>query len=237
MAAISQSSLIERQLLRSPVIIEEFADWADSARGELFYLQGLVDLRQEPRWLPDFATPDQLKLEFVSRLFGAGMNMQDKLAPGRLRDQLIGERADGAKPYMTSLLAYLPGPLEGGSIAPKALPADVVAELRDTTGPLTERTFAGLINLALVYRLEEEHARLVIDALRRTKYQLQIATPDDTIEPLLCGIAMVAAVTRSAELARELRILARVQRRRSGATLTPTACFALPLLQRRPSAS
>jgi hypothetical protein len=223
LAAISQASLIERQLLRSGVVIEEFAAWANSARGELFYLQGLVDLRREPRWLPDFGTPDQLKLEFASRLFGAGMKMQNKLPPGRLRDLLIGESAGGAKSHMTSLLAYLPGPLEGGSVSPIALPADVVAELRDATGPLTERTFAGLINLALVYRLEEEHAQLVIDALRRTKYQLQIAAEDSKIESLLSGIAMIAAVTRSPELTKELRILTRVQRQRTGTTVPITS--------------
>ena len=51
---------------------------------------------------------------------------------------------------MTSLLAYLPGPLEGGWVSPNALPDDAVADLKDPTAPLTERTFAGLSGYLLL---------------------------------------------------------------------------------------
>ncbi|EBX4816686.1 hypothetical protein DRY87_23960, partial [Salmonella enterica subsp. enterica serovar Newport] len=71
LAAFAQASLVERCMRSVPVDIGRFSDLANSGRGELFYLQNLCDLRLEPKWLPDFIAPDQLKAEFLGRIANA----------------------------------------------------------------------------------------------------------------------------------------------------------------------
>src|SRR5207249_2285328 len=54
LASIAQASLIERCVIGSHVDMAEFTRWAVQARGQLFYLQTMSDLRREPRWHPDY---------------------------------------------------------------------------------------------------------------------------------------------------------------------------------------
>jgi hypothetical protein len=222
LASIAQASLIEREIVRVGVgKINDFANWAIASYGQLFFLQTLVDLHREPRWLPDFIGADQLKQEFLGRIFGAGIQFKSAIRSNELRELITGNSPGSVQAAMKPLLPYLPGPLEAGTQSPLAFPDDLAAELRQpgSQEPLRESALAGIVNMALVYRIEGDHARVVTDALRRTKYQLSIGTESQKIFSLLSGLAMVAAVTRSPELANEIRLLARVQRRRSGVVL------------------
>ena len=69
LAAIGQAALIERCFVAVGGDTTEFADWAMSAQGQIFLLQCYVDLRLEPRWLPELALPQQLRNEFGGRVW------------------------------------------------------------------------------------------------------------------------------------------------------------------------
>jgi hypothetical protein len=220
LVAIAQASLIERELVEVGVHSSRFADWAASGRGQLFFLQSLVDLRQEPRWLPDFMDPEQLKLEFLGRITGAGARYAKTLPEGALRDLVCGEGPESVSAAMKFPQAWLPGPLEGGMAPPIVFPDELAQRLRDPSSePLAESALAGFANMALMCRIGDDQARIVTDALRRAKYQLNVGTDGDRMFSLLVGLAEVAAVARSPDLAKEVRILARVQRRRAGVKL------------------
>ena len=48
--------------------VEHFTKWAIEQRGRRSYYQTLSELREEPRWVADYCTPDQLKAEFLGRV-------------------------------------------------------------------------------------------------------------------------------------------------------------------------
>ena len=110
-----------------------------------------------------------------------------------------------------------PGPLEGQitSELPN-IPEDVLkmvaADLESEH--LEPNSFAGLVNMALLFKMPTSHAGLAAKALRRVKYSIESADDDHSLFGLIGGLATVAAVTRGTDLAEELRVLVRVLRRR-----------------------
>jgi len=91
-----------------------------------------------------------------------------------------------------------------------AIPAALEAE------ESSPESFALLVNSALLFQIDPAFADLAAQALRRTKYQLRRGQSEGGTRALLAGLATVAAVTRSRELAEEVRRLVRVIRRRQG---------------------
>ncbi|WP_262297076.1 hypothetical protein [Microvirga sesbaniae] len=219
LAAFAQASLIERAVIATGLDISSFAEWALKARGQIFYLQTMVDLRREPRWLPDFISSDQLKAEFLGRISAVARRNEFKITDPMLRERLLGD--SGLQRDVQFPFSYLPGPMEGGTEAVAELPHDLVETLEqqlssDVLGP---NSFAPLLNSTLLYRITPDHAQLAADALRRVKYQIMQIGDERTLFSLLSGLATVGAVTRSQQLADEVRVLARVIRRRSGPKL------------------
>ena len=220
LAAIAQASFIERELVKAGVQIDKFSEWAINTRGPVFALQNLVDLRHEPRWLPDFMSPNQLKLEFIGRIYSAGVRFGRQIKSDELRELVSGSGPTSIRAAMTLPMALLPGPLEAGSVSPVPFPDDLAAELREPADALlAESALAGIVNMALMFRIESDHARVVTDALRRAKYQVSVGAESGKIFSLLSGLAVVAAVSRAPELATEVPILAGVQRRRPSVTI------------------
>jgi SOS response associated peptidase (SRAP) len=102
------------------------------------------------------------------------------------------------------------------------MPADIEEKLRaDLQEPeLTPKSFASLVNSALIFRVGPSLAQLAAEGLRRVKHQLRQIKSQDEAFFLLSGLATVACVTRSVDLANEVRILMRVVRRRLGIDIT-----------------
>jgi len=194
----------------------DFHRWVLQNCGSLFYLQSLVDLRREPRWLPDFMTSAQLKAEFIGRIAGAAHANAAKVQTYELKRILFEEIDQGIKSQLKFPFAYLPGPLEGGVESVVAMPADFESELQNGLGSdeLSPQSFAGLLNCALIFRVSPQLAEIAAQALRRVNHHLRdLGTQNETFS-LLSGLATVAAITRSDELAEEVRKLVRVIRRR-----------------------
>ncbi len=221
-AAIAQASLIIRAIYASEEKAESIVDWAKtSGFGNVFFLQGLVDLRLEPRWLPDFVSPYQLRAEFMGRISNAVERWQKGIKSESLRCLVVGEESRLAT-AVDWPFRMLPGPLEGE--AKSEVPTisddvleDVASDLKSEY--LEPHSFARLVNLASLFGMPASHAGLAATALRRVKYSIEIADSDDNLFGLIGGLATVAAVTRSTDLAEELRVLDRVMRRRKRLTV------------------
>ena len=223
-AAIAQASLIIRAINGSRVDPASVVEWAKTGGvGHIFFLQGLVDLRVEPRWLPDFVSPYQLRAEFIGRVANAVELCKGEIHSQSLRRLMLGKDSRLATaaqwPY-----PMLPGPLEG-EIAlnqpsiPDEVLKDVAAELEAKV--LEPKSFAGLVNTALLFKISADQAELAATALRRVKYSIENADDDTSVFELIGGLATVAAVTRGTDLAETLRVLVRVMRRRKRLNADP----------------
>lgn len=222
LASIAQASLIERCIVASKIDTSDFSKWAMHAKGLLFYLQSMADIRQEPRWDPEYISPHQLKLELIGRIFNATQNSNLATKESFLRDLLADKDAEDVSTLRPPLFAFLPGPLEGGVESQNVPPPEVLRMIEEQlrSEVLEPTSFAALVNSALFFRLDSYQAQLAARALRSVKHQIKRGDNKELIFPVLRGLATVAAVTRSVELAEELRILTRRCRHESGRSLS-----------------
>lgn len=214
LASIAQASLIERCICSFPINIESFTEWAHSGRGQQFYLQTLCDLRLEPKWVPDFISPEQLKAEFVGRIMNAAQLHKDKLGSQKIRDLTLEDGTGSIKRQLLYPMPFLPGPLEGKTTSEIKMPQDLANSIDEALSQETidGKSFVSLINSALIFRLDDRFAEQAILALKRAKHYLKQGEETGSFFHLLSGLASVAAVTRSSELANELKILVRRSR-------------------------
>jgi hypothetical protein len=222
LASIAQASLIERQLRTIPLDVAQFADFAIRKGGHTFFLQTLVDLRKEPRWMPDFVDPTQLKAEFIGRIAAAAKLNEGEIKTVELQQLVLGAGPGGVKALLKFPYPFLPGPLEGAVDSVLEMPPDFKQGVEKDLAAeiLMPNSFAGLVNSALLYRIGPDLVALTTQALQRVKYQLRQEGPQDQSFAFLSGLATVAGVTRSVGLADQIRILLRVLKARSGVTIS-----------------
>ncbi len=220
LAAIAQASLIERAMASRVAEPKEFLDWTRNVRGQSYYLQTLIDLRREPRWLPDLISSEQTRAEFMGRLTGAAHKAKDNVHSEELKALLYGAATDALPAQVKFPSSYLPGPLEGGLSAVLDMPDEIQEDLRTKleAEKLTPHSFAALANSALIFKISPSVIELVANTLRRVKYQLSDRGPSDVTAALLFGLATAAAVTKSPDLAQQVQILTRITRRKVGVT-------------------
>lgn len=223
LASIAHASLIERELVAANVELAGISKWALQGGGALYYMQTLIDVRQEPRWFPDSISPQQLKAEFVSRIANAAGRHREKVREGQLSSILWGDAPTTIESQRRFPSGYLPGPLEGGTEAVLEMPTELEASIRSSleAEELSPESFFGLVNSSLIFRIGSQLSELAAQGLRRVGYQLRKGNANIVPFGILNGLAMVSAVTRSVSLADEVRILARAVRRRDLKKLSP----------------
>ncbi len=213
LACIAHAALLEREVVDAKLERGRLAEWASDNGRLLYTMQSLVGLRQEPRWFPDFVSPEQLGAEFVGRIRSAAERHRGQIESGELGALIWGK---GSVFQKESLLVYsgVPGPLEGGMEAVAPIPSKLESNIRDRleADELTPESFFGLVNSALIFRADTQLSNLAAQALARVGYQFRNLRGGDDAFALLNGLAMVGAVTRSTALAKGVRILARLGR-------------------------
>src|SRR3546814_16159612 len=90
LAIFAQAALFERHAY-GHVGVEHFTKWAIGQRGRRFYYQTLSELREEPRWVADYCTPDQLKGECLGRISHDASTYQGNVQTGPLPYRLCGK--------------------------------------------------------------------------------------------------------------------------------------------------
>ena len=211
LAAIAQASLIERCMRPYAVDISSFSEWAHSGRGEWFYLQTLCDLRREPRWMPEFVSPQQLKAEFIGRLLHVGRANEAKLDRTQFKALLLDDAETSIQHHARFPRPYFCGPLEGGTQRANDVPEEIVALIDKAleAEPVDTKSFTALINSALLFKMDASFAERAVVALRRARHYVRAEGDSELILSLVDGLAAVAAGTRNGELADELRVLVR----------------------------
>jgi hypothetical protein len=231
-ASIAHAAALERAILAVGLTPSDFNEWAMQNRGHLYYLQSFVDMRKEPRWNPDFILPKQLSAEFVGRIAAAGAENLGTIKTQEVRQLFNSEDPSSAQSRVKFPWSYLPGPLEGAVEPLIAMPSDIETDLRAAleASELTPKSFVSLVNSSLIFRIDAPLAMLAAEGLRRVKYQLRQIKSQIEAFSLLNGLATVAAVTRSGDLADEVRILLRVVRRNPGIELSQDNAMRIALV-------
>jgi hypothetical protein len=231
LAAIAQASLIARCINNIGVEATELTAWLQSVRGQMYFLKCYGDLRLEPRWLPDFGLPDQLRNEICGRTWGvAGKIARGVLGP-ELSELLLGDEDGSLKRQFSSILACLPGPLEGGIPAGAALSAEAAERVKTdlSSEKITIASVSGLASAAVIFRFPADLADMAGDAIARADYRL----PHDDKAAFvahLVGLASAAAVTRNCKLADALILLVRTYRHFHPDELTIDDAFRIAII-------
>jgi hypothetical protein len=215
LAALSQAALISRCVLSTEGDLSKFVTWMSTIRLARYSMQCYADLRCEPRWLGDFAKPEQLKAEFGGRVFMAARRDENAIDKLKLRDVLLGDAPESLKQQLDMLAILFPGPLEGNTQAVNELAADHLEKMRTdlaNTSPAIS-SFILTVNAALLFKIPDDIPGLAADAIRRAQHRLDVAGKPEALRGCLIGLAMVAAILRSTELADELFITVRSYRR------------------------
>jgi len=232
LASLAQASVIEREFILAGLRAGDTESWVRSGRGTPFYLQNSIDGRKEPRWLPDFANPHQWKRELVSRIIGAA-ERNPAAIDGTPLEPILKSREKGSLVDQFEFpFSYLPGPLEGGL----DLMVDAPAEIQEAVGeslsvsPLEQTAFNALVNTCLVFRTPVELAQQAAEVIKNAKYRIRENVESGQHFAMLSGLATVAAVTRSRDLAREVRVLTRIALLRGDDNINPVQSFRICLI-------
>ena len=214
LAAMSQASLIHRQLVISSVEIDRFCDMMPNDRRFKHFLHSLTDMRQEPRWDPKFAAASQLKSEFVGRIIIAADRFRDSLENSQVRSLLYTEEAESLRTYSHLFFSYIPGPLEGVENTQVNLPSELAEIIKNQLSANTAEpsSFVALVNFGLVFGLTEELSKLAVHALSSANYRLRNIKNREQLVATLYGLATIAAATRNTALADAIRIIVRIYR-------------------------
>lgn len=223
LAALAQASVIERQLLAAEVECAPFVKWALQVRGHRFYIQSLCDLREEPRWLPDFNSLEQLKAEFIGRVVNAAHAHRDHIGNGDLFHLLLGDVESSFSSQIRFPFTHFAGPLEGGTTSKTDLPIelkeDIVAKLGVEHASVS--SFITLINSATIFKIDASYAELAAKALKEANYRLRAGDQEPNWFAVISGLAHVAAVTQNTELAEGVWRLGRRWRQMTQRESTP----------------
>lgn len=231
LAAMTHAALINRQLIQCGIDIDSFCQKISGMRNETFYVQTFVDMRAEPRWGPEFASPSQFKAEWFGRLLNIGGEVSSSLAQGELREIILGNEERSLSANCRFPHQYYPGPLEGTLDNSSTLPKELAIAIENRlTNQITEAgAFLPLVNLATIFKVESTHADLAARALKLGNYFLLNIKSKSELLAILGGLASVAAVSRSLNLAEELRILVRRYRHDSQYRLSISETFQVAL--------
>jgi hypothetical protein len=215
LAAMAHAALITRCMLANGAVPAETLEGMGSIRLTEYQMQGIVDMRTEPRWQGDFASPYQLRNEFGGRVFAAASLNEETAIKLGVRDLLLGDTPGGLKSGINLMSARLPGPLEGNVDPIEQLPEEVIQKMRASLSDptLSILSFALISNTSLFVRLPEDVLILAAAAVRRANYHLDPKGKPEWVEACLTNLATAAAVNRNLPLADEMFIILRSYRR------------------------
>jgi hypothetical protein len=229
LAIFTHAAVLQRAIAATKLDIAHLSDSQCDNRAPLFLIQSAIDLRDEPRWQTRYLGPEQLKAEFLGRIFVAAERHSNTV-----HEQLRAHVLDNPdfKKEVRFPLAYLPGPLEGGIASSMAPPEELVAAIESalSSTPLELSSFIPLVNSALIFKLNDTQAELASRALKTANYQLRAGNNTVDLESVLAGLATVAAVTRTPSLGDEVIVLIRVLRNRADLSLNINQALTIGLI-------
>jgi hypothetical protein len=208
LAAASHASLTTRILGSNDAEEPSLLNWAMRVAGKPFYLSVLSDAHVEPRWRPDWISPNYLAADIYGRLLASLQRLGDA-APPSWRKKIEKARASMVK-NVPPMADNFPAVLQGWSAPPADMPSadtpvgELYAEL--AREPTVEKF---LIFTPLVYAFgfhpdARASALKVVQSLRAEI----AATPPLHAQAGMDLAAFIAARNRDTELAEAVAVVA-----------------------------
>lgn len=220
LAALTHASLLTRAVIASIPDKKNFAEWVSDLDTAPFYIQSLIDLRSEPRWISDLLQAEQLHSEICGRLINLYNKYKHLIYADDLCEVLKGLSRSEILTERGVFSPFLPGPLEGAMEHSPELPPEIaeILQLSAVESNNSDRFFA-LINSATLFTLDEKYSSEAAQAIADAKYHLSNIQDDTQLHTLLVGLARTAATSRSVKLAAEVRRLERRYRKGTRSSL------------------
>ena len=215
LAVLSQAALIHRQLAHAAIDHEKFSEWAHKHSFARAYVQSLADMRLEPHHSLSLIDPSQMKAHFFGRIMQSAKRYKQDIMSTALASSILGEGPESLRSLSDSFRPYLPGPLDGAGEAKRPVAFDIEGIHSRSSLPTSESnpsSFFALVNCVHIYHIEQEQAEMASKALERGGYRLSDVKDRSHLVSVLDGLALVAAVSRSHQLADSLRIFVRRHR-------------------------
>ena len=218
LASLSQSALISRQYFELGVNIDTFCEWVIEECGMNFihfHLQSLIDMRLEPRWIPEFASPSRMRADSLGRIIDTAWGCRESLRSTELYDLILGTGTDSLQSNIEFPLTLTVGPLAGRENVSDISTPSIFEEIENQfrTEAKESSPFVPLFLIGPLLPWESNLPELAADALKRNNHRLENINDRLHCLNVQTGLASVAAVTRSRSLGDELRILVRRYRR------------------------
>lgn len=222
LASIAHASLLQRQLQLENIDVGAVAQWTKRFGNMQFHCQSFTDMRVEPRWIPSFATPEQLKAEFLGRIVNAATANREAIQDTEIFGLVIGNGGNTILTSCDSRRLFLPGPLEGdrGSApqAPKDFTDAIDEQLRIEQSIAS--SFTAFVNGSLLFRVESSQADTAANLLVEGKQRIRELSKKNDLIDILNGLALAAAVSESESLRDQVFVLVRKYRRDPEFSLT-----------------
>lgn len=201
LAAASHASLVARVLGQGSDDGPSLLSWAMRMSGKTFYLSVLNDAWVEPRWRPDWISPNFLAADIYARLL-ASMHRLGEAAPQSWR-----KRLDDAQSWMMEKVPPIahafPAMLQGGVSTSVEKPAEgtPAAEMyeRLSREPTVEN-FLILIPLVYVFGFHPDAREAALKVVQSLRTETS-PTPPEYARAVLDLAAFIAARNRDVELA------------------------------------
>jgi hypothetical protein len=201
LAAASHASLVTRILGSNSDDEHPLFSWAMRETGKLFYLSVLNDGHVEPRWRPDWITPEYLAADIYGRLLASLQKLGDA-APPNWRKEIEDAKASMVKD-VPPMAHTFPAVLQGWRAPSADMPAsdtpvgEMFAKL--ATEPTVEN-FLMFIQLTYAFGFPPDARESALKVVQSLRNEIA-ATPADFAQAALDLAAFIAARNRDAELA------------------------------------
>lgn len=214
-ASLAHASLLQCQFHLCNVEVGAIAKWLKQFGNMQFHCQSLTDMRTEPRWIPSFATPEQLKAEFVGRILNASSLHKESIQNTEIFRWVGGDNADSLLKTCNAGRFFLPGPLEGDRQSAPSAPKDftdaIDAQLRSEQS--IPSSFAAFVNGSLLFQLKAPQIDAAAKMLIEGKQRIRKLTRKNELIDILNGLAMASAISESESLRDQVFALVRKYRR------------------------
>lgn len=223
LASLTQASFVMQSTATEAIDAKDFEQWVNEQRGLIFYCQTFIDLRKEPRWLPSYSSPEQIKNELYGRVY----NVCQKVKGSTFAKNTLHELKSKS---LLSLNNFLPGPLEG-NIEPPEIPGFLTKNLdKNVNKAASLEAFTALINSAPIWRIDNKYIDRVLVMLDDAQHQLTETKDKDSIYHVLNGLAVVSSLVRSKKLSESVKILSRIYRDYLNVNSEPENILAIGLI-------
>ncbi len=200
LAAASHASLVTRIL--GPGADDEISllTWATRLRGKTFYLSVLNDAHVEPRWRPDWITPDYVAADIYGRLLGSLQRLGDS-APNAWREKLESAQSSMVKDVLP-LAHTFPSVLQGSApFAEQPANDTVIGGLyADFAREPTIGNFLYFVPVVYAFGFATGARQSVLEVVKSLRTDFSVTAPDHT-QAALDLAALIAAQNRDVELA------------------------------------